>query len=256
MVGSADHLIASVANGELSDCFARLDAAGLGLSLEVPVLKEAAECRTGAGCFAAREGAWQRLMGLGAVIGSFYVDEPFLAARAHREVLGLSDADAVNEVVTWMRLVRERHPYAQIAQVEPYPALSSADLGWWQRALHDACAAHGVPILDFFVLDHDWAAPGWNFPEVAAVQAQSRALGVPFGVLFWAANKKTSTSDADWRRGLMRQGWRYQRAGIVPDLYDINDFMAIPAATVPDTDRSTYTGSVKTFIGRFVKPMQ
>ena len=88
-------------------------------------------------------------------------------------------SQAVNQVVVWMRLVRERYPYAQLIQVEPYPALSAADQGWWLRALHDACAAHGLPILDFFVLDHDWTAPGWSFPEIAQVQAQSRALGVP-----------------------------------------------------------------------------
>ena len=253
MVGSADHLIASVADGELADCFARIDGAGLALSLEVPVLKQAPECRTGAGCLAARAPVWQRLTGLGAVVGSFYMDEPFLAARTYPDLLGLSDAAAVNQVLTWMRLVRERYPHAQLIQVEPYPALSAADLGWWLRALHEACAAQGEPILDFFVLDHDWTAPGWSFPDISGIQAQSRALGVPFGVLFWAANKKTATTDVAWRRGLMRQGWKYKRAGIVPDLYDINDFMDIPAATVPEGERNTYTSSVKAFTGMFVR---
>ena len=253
MVGSADHLIASVPESELAECFARIDAASLSLSLEVPVLKPDAGCRGGASCFAARAPVWRRLADAGAVIGSFYMDEPLLAARTRPDALGLTDAEAVNQVVEWMRLARERYPYAQLMLVEPYPAIPAADLGWWQRALHAACAAQGVPILDFFVLDHDWTAPGWNFPEVAALQAQSRALGVPFGVLFWAADKKDSTDDSAWRRGLMRQGLKYQLAGIAPDLYDINDFMAIPAVTVPDDDRGSYTYSVKMFVGRYVR---
>ena len=75
------------------------------------------------------------------------------------------------------------------------------------------------------------------------VMAQSRALGIPFGVLFWASNKKTATTDADWRRGLMRQGRKYRRAGIVPDLYDINDFMVDPAS-----DRAGDASAIRTRI--------
>ncbi|HEY7508937.1 MAG TPA: SGNH/GDSL hydrolase family protein, partial [Vicinamibacteria bacterium] len=253
MVGSADHLLASVPDGELARCFARISAAGLALSLEVPVLKDSPDCRTGPACFEARVGVWDRLERLGAVPGSFYMDEPLLAARAAGDVLALSDAEAVNQVVSWMRLVRARSPHAKVIGVEPYPALPADDLAWWLRALHDACAAHGVPVLDFFVLDHDWTASGWSFPGIAAVQAQARALGVPFGVLFWAADKKTSRSDADWRRGLLRQGRRYQLAGIAPELYDVNDFLAIPAKTVPENDRSSFTYAVKVFVGRFVR---
>jgi hypothetical protein len=138
-------------------------------------------------------------------------------------------------------------------QVEPYPALSSADLNWWQRALHAACAANGIPILDFFVLDHDWAASGWTYSGIRQIQAQSKSLGVPFGVLFWASNRKTSTWDSAWRQGLIHQGRMYTRAGIVPDLYDINDFMNIPRATVPDDVWSTYTETVRRFTGLFVR---
>jgi hypothetical protein len=253
MIGSADHILHSIDGADLFDCFQRINDSHLELSVDAPVLKETAECPSGHACFHAHVGLWDRLAGLGARISSFYMDEPFLASRIHPEQLPYDDAQAVSEVVAWMRLVRERHPHAQIIQVEPYPALSVADLTWWLRALHAACAAQGVPVLDFFVLDHDWTAPGWTFPGIREIQAQSRALGVPFGVLFWAANQKTSTRDADWRRGLMRQGLKYQRAGIVPDLYDINDFMAIPVATVPDTDRSSYTYSVKLFVGRYVR---
>jgi hypothetical protein len=181
------------------------------------------------------------------------MDEPFLAVRAHREELPYGDHDAINQVLVWMRLVRERYPRAQLIQVEPYPALSSDDLAWWLRALHAACAAHGVPIPDFFVLDHDWTAPGWTYTGVRQVMGQSRALGIPFGVLFWAANKKNATTDAEWHTGLMRQGRMYRRAGIVPDLYDINDFMAIPRATVPDSESGTYTYSVRRFTETYVR---
>jgi hypothetical protein len=253
MVGSADHLLDSVAPDELARCFAQIDQAGLALSLEVPVLKETGQCPSGQACFDARVGVWDAFAQIGARIRSFYMDEPFLAVRAHRDELPYSDADAINQVVIWMRLVRERYPNAQLIQVEPYPALPAADLGWWLRALHAACAAHGVPILDFFVLDHDWAAPGGLWSQIRDLQTQSRALGIPFGVLFWAANKKTSASDSDWRDGLMKQGRLYRRAGIFPDLYDINDFLAIPRATVPDGAVGTYTESVRRFTETFVR---
>jgi hypothetical protein len=253
MLGSADHLLQSVNGAELAECFARINASGVALSLEVPVLKENPDCGSGQACFDARAWVWDGFAAAGADIASFYMDEPFFAVRTFRQALPYTDHDAVNQVIVWMKRVREAYPHAQLIHVEPYPALSAADLAWWLRALTDACVAHGVPILDFFVLDHDWAAPGWSWSGVRQVQAQSRALGIPFGVLFWASNKKTSASDADWRAGLMQQGRMYARAGIVPDLYDINDFMAIPLATVPDSDTTTYTNSVKMFAGRFVR---
>lgn len=253
MLGSADHILDSVGNAELSACFAQIAASGVSLSLEVPVLKETADCPSGQACFAARAETWDRFTALGARIGSFYMDEPFLAVRSYRQELPYSDGDAINQVMIWMRLVRERYPHAQLIQVEAHPALSVESLNWWQRALHDACAAHGVPILDFFVVDHDWAAPGWTYAGIRQMQAQSRALGIPFGVLFWASNQKNSTSDPDWRMGLMRQGRMYRRAGIVPDLYDINDFLPIPLVTVPETDTTSYTYSVRTFTSTFVK---
>ena len=253
MLGSADHILNSVGTAELSACFANINQSGLSLSLEVPVLKETRECPSGQACFDAHVGMWDRFAALGATIGSFYMDEPFFAVRAFREGLPYADHDAINQVMIWMRLVRERYPHAQLIEVEPHPALSVAAINWWQRALHDACVVHGVPILDFFVMDHDWAAPGWTYTGIRQIQTQSRALGIPFGVLFWASNQKTSTSDADWHIGLMRQGRMYQRAGIFPDLYDINDFMEIPLATVPDTDSTTFTYSVWSFTDRFVQ---
>ncbi len=253
MLGSADHILNSIAGADLADCFEKINSSHVALSVDAPVLKETQECPSGQACFDAHVGQWEGFAALGADIRSFYMDEPFFAVRRHRQELPYADNDAINQVVIWMRQVRARYPHAQIMQVEPYPALSPNDLNWWQRALQAACAAHGIAVLDFFILDHDWAAPGWSYPGIRQIQAQSRALGTPFGVLFWASNKKTSTSDADWRLGLMRQGRMYQRAGIVPDLYDINDFMAIPAATVPDTDSSTYTYSIRTFVDRFVR---
>jgi hypothetical protein len=253
MLGSADHLLESVSGPELADCFARINGSPLALSLEVPVLKETPGCGSGQACFESRAWAWERFATLGANVGSFYMDEPFFAVRTHRQQLPYSDHDAVNQVLIWMKLVRAAYPHAQLIQVEPYPAVPAADLAWWLRALSAACAAHGVPVLDFFVMDHDWAAPGWSYAGIRHIQSQSRALDIPFGVLFWASNKKTSLTDADWRAGLMRQGRMYRQARIVPDLYDINDFMAIPAATVPETDANTYTYSIRTFVSRFVR---
>jgi hypothetical protein len=253
MLGSADHILNSIGNAELADCFDNINASDVSLSVEVPVLKETAECPNGPACFDAHVGIWDRFVGLGARIGSFYLDEPFFAVRTYRQQLPYTDAEAVNQVVAWMRLVRQRYPHAQIIHVEPYPALSAATLSWWLSALHAACAAHGVPVLDFFVLDHDWAAPGWNFAGIRLVQSRSRALAIPFGVLFWASNQKNSTGDTDWQEGLTRQGRMYRRANIFPDLYDINDFMAIPRTTVPETEEGTFTRSVRRFTTAFVR---
>jgi len=253
MLGSADHVLGAVGAAELAACFSRIEESGLALSLEVPVLKETADCASGQSCFETHVGLWDNFRALGADLRSLYMDEPFFAVRTYGAQLPYSDNDAINQVIIWMRLVREAYPHVQLLQVEPYPALSAADLNWWQRALHAACAATGTPIVDFFVLDHDWAAPGWTYNGIRQVQAQSRALGIPFGVLFWASNQKNSTWDTAWRRGLIRQGRMYRRAGIFPDLYDINDFMSIPRATVPDTTLGTYTESVRKFTEMFVR---
>jgi hypothetical protein len=253
MLGSADHVLDSVSSPELADCFDNVNGSHLSFSLEVPVLKETADCPSGRACFDAHVGLWERLSALGARIDSFYLDEPFFAVRTFRDELPYGDHDAINQVIIWMQLVRERYPRAQIIHVEPYPALSAEALSWWLAALHAACAAHGLPVLDFFVLDHDWAAPGWSYPGIRQVQAQSRALGIPFGILFWASNQKNSTADGAWLTGLMRQGRMYRRAGIVPDLYDINDFMAIPRTTVPESEPGTYTHSIERFTTTFVR---
>lgn len=253
MLGSADHVLNAVGAEELRTCFSRINQSGLALSLEVPVLKETADCPGGQACYDAHAGLWDGFGALGANIRSLYMDEPYHAARIHRAQLQYSDNDAINQVLIWMRLVRAAYPHVQLLEVEPHPAIPVADLNWWQRALHAACAATGIPVVDFFVLDHDWRAPGWTFSGVRQIQAQSKALGIPFGVLFWASDRKTSTWDADWAAGLMQQGRMYRRAGIVPDLYDVNDFIVIPRATVPDSLTSTYTESVVRFTNRFVR---
>ena len=253
MLGSADHVLGAVGAAELATCFSRINQSGLALSLEVPVLKETADCPSGQACFQGHLGLWDNFTALGADIRSFYMDEPFFAVRRYPEQLPYGDNDAVNQVIIWMRAVRNAYPHAQILQVEPYPALSAADLNWWQRALHAACAATGTPIVDFFVLDHDWDAPGWTYTGIRQVQQQSKQLGIPFGVLFWASDQKDSTWDTAWRRGIIRQGRMYRRAGIYPDLYDINDFMSIPRETVPDTTFGTYTESIRKFTEMFVR---
>ena len=187
-----------------------INGSNVALSLEVPVLKETSDCPSGQACFNSHVGR----------VGPFRG-----AGRAHRVVLpgrALLRRAHVPQAAALQRCgggqpgghldaarARALSPRAD-HRGGALPGAPGRDLGLWLAALHAACAAHGVPVMDFFVLDHDWAAARLELCRHPPGATRARSLAIPFGVLFWASNKKNSTTDTDWQTGLTRQGRMYR----------------------------------------------
>ncbi len=198
---------------------------------------------------------------------SFYADEPFFAVRHFRgqkdKDLLLTDEEAVDEFVIWMKLMRDEFPHAQISDIEPAfadPEMSFKDLKWWIRSVSVASVQAGVQVPDYFVLDHDWYEPKCALNDKTArelrdirrvVRDEARSL---LGVIFWGSGalREPYVTNTQWRANVMLQGGWYKSKNIIPDLYSMDDWTAYPNATLPESTYGTYTNVVEHFAKNYV----
>ena len=248
VLGYYDHIVNRFSDVELEAWLPQIQTWGLRFFLEVGAVNE--WCPDSQVCFDAAQPLWERMIRLGARIDGFTMDEPFFKVR--RFGLG-SDADAIEEVADWIRLVRESYPNAEIGSIEPYPSLTRLDLEDWINGLQHRLAELEVPGIDFFSLDADWRRfPGdGSWSEVKKLEGFCRARGVPFSLIYWGATANVSTVDAAWYRAVMLQAERYAGIGGAPDEIDVQSWLFIPRSTLPETANYSFTRSVQDLVLQF-----
>lgn len=242
---------------ELKQLFAKLKQWNLGFGLEIHSLKK--KTPTAADAFSELRSFMDRFEPLGADVQWFAFDEPFYATRT---ILLKPDPYAVEEVAEFIRLIRKQYPAVRIGDIEPYPALKLDDLKPFLTALSARCSEIGVKGIDFLRLDVDWSAmnnylPG-SWTEVHSLQDWCRAQGMSFSLIYWAADyphleKLKLADDMTWYLGVVHQGSACAVAGIEPDECVIESWLQVPKHSVPETDVTTFTGSVLDFHNRFLK---
>ena len=245
-ISTIPDLFSSYTDTEVSSWMMQIQNAGKMFEMEVPAIKSWGP--TGADTFNAYKPIYDRIVALGGSLDGFNMDEPFYSVRHYG--LG-TDQYAVNETANWISYVRAWYPETKIGSIEPYSSISAASMEWWVAAVNDRCAAIGVEGLDSFVIDPYWAP----FPN-AGSYAGSKGVcdwchnnGIPFSMIYWAA--KNHATDADWYNGIMQEGSGYQAAGLNPDRFMVESWLAVPVQTIPETQNYSFTKSVLDFFNTY-----
>lgn len=258
VLGYADHqLNRQFTDAELGRWLPMLGRWGLKLGLEVGAVKEWAP--TGAQAFAAQQPMWERFRRLGGRIHAIALDEPLCCTR---QVLKKPDAYAVTETADFIARVRKAYPDVLIGDIEAYPYIPLEEMKAWIDALEAELARRGVRGMDFFRLDVDWVsftlAGRGSWQEVRKIEEHCRARKLPFSLIYWASDqphleRAGLATEATWHESITRQALDYALVGGKPDEMVIESWIPAPPRATPDSDPTTFAGSVLDFTQRFVK---
>jgi hypothetical protein len=258
-LGYADHwLYHQFSDAELRPWFRQLAGWHIKLGLEVGALKPWG--LTGDIAFKHDRQQWDRFIADGASIDSIAMDEPL----AFSQVTMQQSIDfAADQTARFVALVRQTYPAASIGDIEPYPGIPAEDTLAFIDAVQARLRQWHVHGLDFFRADVDWmrfrpgdpkGAAGWA--GVRALQAQCHARGLPFSLIYWAADfpylKRVGTAtDETWEEGIMHEGAAYAATGAVPDEMVVESWLPTPDQALPETAPGTFTRSVLDFSNQF-----
>jgi hypothetical protein len=91
---------------------------------------------------------------------------------------------------------------------------------------------------------------------VRQVEAECHRRGLPFSLVYWAADFPASqragtATEETWETGIMYEGSQYASVGGAPDEMVIESWLQAPDQAVPETERGTFTRSVLDFTAQF-----
>lgn len=235
-------------DAEIRTFFEKAHAWKLPVNIEVEVLKK--EYPTARKALDHLEDCIKRFRPLGFHADLFSFDEPFYNAK---HVMSMPDADAVREVVEFMRSLQATYQGARTCLIEPYPAFAKDDILAAVGKLQAACRLAGIKGIDTLRLDVDWCAMGnWlmgSWREVKQIEDACHKLGIRFSLICWAADypmlkEKGLATDLTWYVGAMHTYSAYIAAGGAPDEIMVESWVHVPEHAVPETAMNTFTRSV------------
>jgi len=270
---------------DLRAFFAAVKRWDLRLGLEVPVVKAPAwggdarplDARR---AFEQWRAQWERFRrcGMGRV-DAFSFDEPVYAARhvipAQEPPGALPDAPdrptaatpareriayAARETAAFVQTLRKEHPRARVGDIEPYPALTLAEIQEAVDAIQRECRRRGVRGLDFVRIDPDWSLMGaggqGSWVEMKRLETWCRQRNLSFSIIVWAAQnprlpEERRADNGTWLAGLLAQGEAMRRAGVRPDQIVIESWLHVPDEAVPESLPGTFTHSVVEYARAF-----
>lgn len=242
---------------EIRQLFAKVRKYNLKFGFEVQVLKP--EYPTADISFKMLEDHMKRFEPLGAKVDRYAFDEPFYATKY---VLCKPDSFAIEETAKYIAKLRKSYPNVTIGDIEPYPVMKLDELKSFITKLNEECGRLGVKGLDFFRVDVDWQSMnntyGGSWVEVKQLEDFCRSRGIKFSLIYWAANypklaEMKLADDLTWYLGVMNQGNTYAAVGGKPDEYVIESWVHTPKHSLPEKDKTSFTGSVLDFYNRFLK---
>jgi len=260
VLGFADwRLSKDYTDEELGQWLPMIKKWGIKFALEVGAVKPWG--KTGAAAFTAGRVYWDRFEKLGGKIDVMALDEPLCCCKF--EFKHTDNKYAVEETANFIALVRQQYPQMQIGDIEGYPTVSYKELTEWIDALQAKLKEKNVRGIDFFRLDVNWTnlvaanCPG-SWPEVKALENFCRSRGIPFSMVYWAADYQNHqaqglSDDSTWYVGLMRTGYDYALVGGKPDQVVVQSWVGAPTHSTPETDPWTFTRSALDFYKKFAK---
>lgn len=243
-------------DAEIHTLFTKLKKWNLRFTFEVQVLKK--DLPTARQSFDQLQGFTTRFKPLGMFVDSFSFDEPYYAAKYF---LGKPDEFAIEEVASYIAMLRAKYPNAEVGDIEPYPALTFAEITSFMDRLQAKCAEKGVKGPDFLRLDVDWAGMnnwlGGSWPEAKKIEDHCHSKGLRFVMTYCAVDydvlkPKGLDYDMMWYVGIMHQGNAYAMVGGKPDAYVIESWLHTPPHAIPESDMTTFSRSVLDFCKYFV----
>ena len=171
--------------------FKKLTDWGIAIAMEGGALKaEGTRCRS-ALFFPAMTKAIKTVKENGGQLKYLSLDEPLYAGRRTDLSPGcnLTTLQVVQEVKSYIDKVHEIDPLVEVGVIEPYPALSAADLITYIKALNES----QVPVA-FFRLDIDTSIvkPGWE-SELRGVKKALREEEIPLHIIYGSPTAETSS---------------------------------------------------------------
>ena len=261
----ADHVLHRQ-NGDddtLTELLGKFRKMNLPLQLEVGAVKPWG--KTGAETFAKQKPMWERFLRCGALIDSIALDEPFVCCAFFitDELGGIDPLEyAAAETVEFIAWVRKDYPDWKIGSIEGFPSLSTEQLIQWIDLLEEKLKAKGVRGLDFFRIDTDWMhfvhdTKKGSWGDMKRVEDHCRRKGIPFSVIYWAANypamlKQNLADDLTWYVGVLQMGYAYAAVGGKPDQIVVQSWVEGPNTILPETKPFTFTHSALDLSERFL----
>lgn len=236
--GPAIQFYNQLSDPELTQCFNNLRNAGKKLIVGVAPLRPF--CPTAQQCFNDWYPTMLRIAALNPPNVIVELDEPLTHGGFTN-----NKPYVVAQTVEYIRLLRQLAPGIPVMLDEAYPARNYVELATFASDVHNGALSQTGSGIQYFTLDHDWTVGG-NYGEIAAVRDYLRSFGMQFGVLFWKSGYQ------DWQAGLMQQGLNYRNNNLTFDFAYVNDFVGVPATTIPETLPGTYARSVRDFSNAFL----
>jgi len=235
-----------------------LNAHHMSIELEAPSLQATATCGSGVEGYAAYNGPslhdftltyLQKLKAAGADLRYIKVDEPFYFGSVVPDPRSChwTVAQVAQAVGQYAQLVRTVYPNVQIGDVEPispgfYPTDPLTALSAWHDAYKTATGAD----FPFYVADIDFSNPAWP-SLVKAIEGSTHLRGMQFGIIY--IGDYGDVSDEEWASKAIARFETYQgSAGGNPDFVLFQSWLAHPLRCLPETDPTTFTGVVKTYV--------
>jgi hypothetical protein len=229
----------------------------LGIELEAPAMEGTATCGTGVEGYLASGTLQsttlqylQRLKAAGGNLTSIKVDEPlfFGVYTSDSRSCHFSVTQVAQDVGTFTALVKSVYPNAIVGDVEPVienagytPDVVTA-IGQWDDTYQSVNGAS----LPYYIADPDYSNPSWP-TLVKSLETATRARGMRFGIIYMG--DPTDTTDAQWTAKAVSRAQTYeQQNGGRPDYALFQSWMERPKLTLPETDPTTFTGAINTYI--------
>ncbi|MBQ9358111.1 MAG: hypothetical protein IJT95_01050 [Abditibacteriota bacterium] len=165
---------------------------------------------------------------------------------------------ACRETAKFMKQMRLRYPGAEFMDIEPYPALTLAELKASVDGLQRECQRLGIRGPEALRIDVDWSGmetgdiPG-SWREVRDLAAYVRQKGMKFSLIYWAADKppldgRGIDKPLQWYSGVLHMLGATKRLGLEPDEYVVESWIHMPNKFGPETDPASYTGCLRDFL--------
>ena len=241
-----------------------LNAQHIPIQLEAPALQATATCGNNVEGYVPygqvladfTNSYLRRLKALGANVAYIKVDEPYFygsIAASSPNSCAWPVAQVASDVARYAQLVHATYPNVEVGDVEPIVTMGyGTDPVTALSAWHDAFAAAMGAQFPFFVADMDFGNPGWPALAVRMQQAV-RARKERFGIIF--IGEPTDTSDAIWSSKTLARAQTFaSTSGSAPDFVFFQSWDPYPHSCLPETDPTTFTGTVKAYLDSETPP--
>ena len=241
---------------ELKTYAKELDQWGLKVGFEVGSVKP--QQQSGAKSYEYVSKQVDRFIKCGWKVNALCMDEPLVCSRYD---IKKSDAYCVEQVATYVELMRKRYPEMRIGDIEPWAACIKAnadDLLGYVDALQAKLKASHTRGLDFFRLDlNPLPSSGTSWVEVRKLQDGLRARKIPFSLIYIGLHPVQMIpyhlqDDYIEFEGSMARGYLGRMFGIEPDQYVIQDWSDVPRRIVPDNAEWSFTHTALEFCKEFL----